>query len=118
VALLVFQCYSQLLLLPEPPESSLGVFVGLARLVVSILAMMMYGAGTLPNHIHHNPKQMAGSVGKPGLNAPGRRVLVLPRWWVPLGRACCCWRGHQARRVNKGPKKTSTLLTRTYVSGC
>jgi hypothetical protein len=48
MVLLVVYSYSLLLLLPEPSDSSLGDFVGPARLVLSTLAMVIFGAGTTP----------------------------------------------------------------------
>jgi hypothetical protein len=53
--------YSPLLLLPELLESSLGVFVGPARLVLSTLVMAaLYGAGTTQQHnVHHSRVALA-----------------------------------------------------------
>jgi len=76
----------ELLVLPEPLESSPGEFAGPGRLVLSTLAMIMYGVGNTPTNVCNNTiaftkladEPIDGSEGAPGLEVPDSKLLVLP----------------------------------------
>lgn len=105
MALCGVRSYSQLLVLPEPLESSPGEVAGPGRLVLSTLAMIMYGIGKTP------------------ITPTIEMKVTRPQGdWKRTTDGSCLRSsslqlvGQQALRVNKGSTESEAANTHTNVS--